>query len=174
MRRLGSAATRLAVPAGESGLFLAHGTGVLIYTARPKADGTTGLKWVETGVEDDLIDDTGMAPNMGFQGLGDTLATRAHSDVLIAKDSSRIATEVVAAVAAPPAGAAPWLLMRARNLSNKGLFSGVHYVQRIMTAGGWPRRDASAARPDEQVRVPYSATYVFYGTTPGNAPAPSR
>jgi hypothetical protein len=167
MRRLGASAARLSVPDGQRALFAAHDTGVVIYTARPKADGSKQLEWVETGAEDRLIDDTGMEPNMGFQGLGDTVGTRSASSSWRARDGSSIATETVATVVAPDSGAAPWLLMKANSASGAGLFSGVTYAQRIMTRGGGPRRDTATARPGEQVRVPYSARYVFYGKSPG-------
>ncbi|HEV7389839.1 MAG TPA: DUF3455 domain-containing protein [Gemmatimonadaceae bacterium] len=167
MRRLGASAARLSVPVGQRALFAAHDTGVVIYAARPKADGSSRLAWVEVGAEDHLIDDTGMEPNMGFQGLGDTVATHSASSSWRARDGSSIATETVATVVAPDSGAAPWLLMKANSASPAGLFSGVTYAQRIMTGGGWPRRDAATARPGEQVRVPYNARYVFYGKPPG-------
>lgn len=165
MAALGASASRLAVPTGVTPLFTAYGTGVLTYTARPIAGGT-GLHWVETGADEHLIDDTGLQPNMGFEGRGDTLAARHGGNDWAAADSSGIATVVTAAVDAPDKGAAPWVLMTARAAPRSGLLSAVSYVQRIATKGGWPEVAASRATEGMVVRTPYSATYVFYGAPP--------
>ena len=162
LRRLGSG-TKQIEPQGEQRvLFTAAGTGVLIYTARPTPTGGPKLEWVLNRAEDYLIDDIGLQPNMGFEGRGDTIATFRGGTTWVARDSSSVVTAVAASVDAPDSGAAPWLLLIARAGRDEGLFSHVTHIQRLGTTGGVPKQPAAGARPGAELRVPYSAIYVFY------------
>jgi hypothetical protein len=62
---------------------------------------------------------------------------------------------------APKAGAVDWLELTASNGTQE--FAQVDFIHRIDTAGGVPpSRPCDAAHEQERVRVPYSATYLFY------------
>ncbi len=60
--------------------------------------------------------------------------------------------------------AVDWLELTAKSGTQQ--FANIAFIHRIETAGGVPPDPATcdATHPGEQVRVPYSATYEFYGT----------
>ncbi len=55
----------------------------------------------------------------------------------------------------------PWLLLEAVSNEGKGIFRKVTYIQRVDTTGGLAPADPGDFVGDE-VRVPYTAWYVFY------------
>jgi hypothetical protein len=73
------------------------------------------------------------------------------------------------------AGAIPLLLLEASSHERVGTLSTVKFIQRLKTTGG-TAPDIADARVDDEVRVPYTADYVFYGSDATTQPAsrPSR
>ena len=68
---------------------------------------------------------------------------------------------------AAPGDAVPWLLLDASGHEGKGVLSDVTYIQRLHTTGG-KAPAAAGAKTGDEVRVPYTADYVFFG--PGATP----
>ncbi len=63
---------------------------------------------------------------------------------------------------AVPGDAVPWLLLDATGHEGKGVLSEVTYIQRLNTTGG-KAPAAAGAKAGDEVRVPYTADYVFFG-----------
>jgi hypothetical protein len=63
----------------------------------------------------------------------------------------------------PDANAVPWLLLAAKSHEGSGKLADVTIIQRIHTSGGKPPAVGEAKQGDE-ICVPYSADYVFYGS----------
>jgi hypothetical protein len=66
-------------------------------------------------------------------------------------------------VASPDATSIPWLLVKVLTHEGTGMLSRATSIQRINTKGGKaPDAGCDAAHAGEEVRVSYSADYVFY------------
>jgi hypothetical protein len=66
--------------------------------------------------------------------------------------------------AGPDPSAIPWLLLSAKSNSGAGVFSQVKSIQRLQTVGGKaPSAPCGQDNTKQVVRVPYKATYYFYG-----------
>lgn len=82
-------------------------------------------------------------------------------------DGARILGRVKARADATTPDAIPWLLLEARAEPLQGgqphRFAGLRSIQRINTQGGVaPTAGCDASRIGSQVRVPYTADYLFY------------
>jgi hypothetical protein len=142
----------LQVPSGQSPFLEARASGVQIYqcVSRPDAPGAFG--WVFQAPEATLINHRGRPIGRHYAGPTWELS-----------DGSRVAGEVVAHDPGPDPTAIPWLLLRAKSASGTGRLSDTQSIQRVRTAGGVaPSAPCSAAAERTLVRVPYSASYVFY------------
>jgi len=63
----------------------------------------------------------------------------------------------------PEPNAIPWLLLNAKTASTTGMFAGIKSIQRLHTAGGAaPAGGCSPAQSGQELRVTYSADYLFY------------
>jgi hypothetical protein len=71
---------------------------------------------------------------------------------------------VVASANAPNPESIPWLLLRAASHEGPGTFSGVTFIQRVLTGGGVaPAAETYTAKEvGEEARVDYIAEYLFY------------
>jgi hypothetical protein len=129
-------------------------TGVQIYECRAAAgQGGSPPRWIFVAPEARLFDAVGR--QLGTHGAGPhwTLA-----------DGARVVGRVKARADAPNADAIPWLLLDAQPEGGPHRLSGITHIQRIHTRGGLaPSDGCTAARLGQQVRVPYTADYVFYG-----------
>jgi Protein of unknown function (DUF3455) len=128
------------------------------YTCTAKPDGA-GAEWKLTAPEATLYAgaDQG-ASEVGKHGAGPSW---------VASDGSHFLGNAAAAKKAPSPDAASvaWLLVPKKEGDAAGTLAGVEYVQRVDTVGGQP--PASGCDPGTvgaTVKVPYSATYVFYRT----------
>ena len=132
----------------------AQASGVQIYTCKAKpSDGEAPqtYEWVFQAPEADLYGTDG--GKIGRHYAGPTWE---------AADGSKVVGALPASVSSP--GNIPWLLLVAKSTSGRGLPSNVTYVERVLTASGAaPKSDADAAHVGTQARVPYTATYIFYG-----------
>lgn len=82
-----------------------------------------------------------------------------------ATDGSHIVAKVKARAPALEASAIPWLLLETVTSKGPGLLSGITSVQRINTVGGTaPTEVCQATLMGTERRVPYRATYYFYGS----------
>jgi hypothetical protein len=168
----------LAVPAGATLKFKAHGVGSQIYTctATPADGGVDGgadggadagmttYAWVFKAPDAKLYDENGT--QLGTHYAGPTwMSITDGSDVVGAK---------VAQVNSPLSDAIPWLLLKAASHMGTGVFDDVTYVQRLDTTKGLaPATGCDAAASGMDVDVAYTADYYFYTgglpTTDGGA-----
>jgi hypothetical protein len=134
--------------------WFARGTQNYTCTARP--DG--GVEWKLTAPEALLYESAEPnAAQVGTHGAGPTWT---------ASDGSRFVGDAARAkkAASPDAGSIPWLLIPKKDDAvTTGTLGGVEFVQRMDTAGGQPPASGcDAGSVGAQIKVPYTATYVFY------------
>ncbi len=80
------------------------------------------------------------------------------------EDGSAVEGLVVEKTVAPEPGAIPWLLLRVTAHQGIGLLSVAETIRRTQTQGGLaPVQGCDASMLGATVRVPYTATYTFYG-----------
>ena len=137
-------------PANEQLLSQAHATGVQIYGC--KADGAQ-FAWTLKGVDAQLTDKDGKPFGKHYSG-----------PTWEAKDGSRITGKAAANYPSPDKDAIPWLLISvASHSGGEGALTKVTSIQRLNTRGGKePAGGCDKAHVDQEVRVPYTADYVFF------------
>jgi hypothetical protein len=144
------AATSIDPPGGAKVLLQLHGEGVQIYTCT--LDNTT-LNWKFQGPEAKLTNIDGT--DAGTHYAGPTWKLR---------DGSEAKGSLVGTRPAPESGAMPWLLLKIVRHAGDGKLGNAEYITRTDTKGGVaPASGCDSAHKGEQTRVPYSATYTFYG-----------
>jgi hypothetical protein len=149
---LAQAQTGLRVPDGQSVLFTARGAGVQIYVSRPSANVAGTFEWVLKAPDAVLLDAEGKKIGKHYGG-----------PTWEANDGSKVAGTKLASLDSPKPGAVPWLLLKAAPAPQPGIMAGVTYVMRVDTSGGaHPSRPPHG--PDDQSRVRYRATYIFFGS----------
>jgi len=134
-----------------------HAAGFQVYTCVADATGT--LAWVLKAPDATFTGDNGLT---GKHYAGPTWESTT--------DGSKVVGRKLADHASPVDGAIPWLLLEAASHDGSGTFAGVTFIQRVNTAGGKAPSVADAKAGDE-VRVAYTADYVFYG--PGATTQPT-
>jgi hypothetical protein len=140
----------LRVSAADLSTLRTHAVGVQIYQCRAGKDGAARFEWQLKEPSADLYDKKGN--KIGRHYAGPTWESN---------DGSKVVGEVVARADSPEPGAIAWLLLSAKSTSGNGVFGGVHFIQRLHTAGG----NAPAGGCDQagkELRVSYSADYWFY------------
>src|ERR1700692_1378808 len=125
-----------------------HAKGDQIYSC--KVDGAqTG--WTLKAPEAQLFDKDGKAFGKHFAGPS-----------WEASDGTRVVGKAAANVASPGADSIPWLLVKVVSHAGDGVLARVTSIQRINTKGGKaPASGCDAGHAGQEVRVPYSADYVF-------------
>jgi hypothetical protein len=144
-------ADEAAVPAPQGVALLLQVTadGVQIYTCEAKAK---GFEWVFKAPEASLFDARGRQIGTHFAGPTWKL-----------DDNSTVVGEVVAKADASPAGAIPWLLLRAKSHDGAGSLSTAAFIRRKDTKGGAaPTTGCDGVHVAAQARMRYSATYEFF------------
>jgi hypothetical protein len=137
----------------EALLFHAMATGVQVYECSADANAPSGFQWRFKGPDADLSDAAGR--RMGRHYAGPTWE---------GYDGSKVVAEMRAQSPSPDAAAIPLLLLRSKATEGRGVFTRVSSIQRLDTAGGRAPSDACSAQNVAKVaRVPYKATYYFYG-----------
>lgn len=130
--------------------------GVQIYECKSHTDEPTRFEWTFKAPEADLFDKAGR--RIGKHYAGPTW----ESD-----DGSKVVGAVKARDNGPDSNAIPWLLLEAKSTAGSGVFSRTTNIQRAHTAGGnSPGETCSEAQAGQVSRIPYSATYYFYVSTP--------
>jgi len=130
--------------------------GYQVYTC--KADASGNLSWALKAPDATFENDIGL---QGKHYAGPTWESTI--------DGSKVVGKKIADYASPIPGAVPWLLLAAASHEGAGSLSSVTFIQRLNTAGGKAPAIGDAKAGDE-VRVAYTAEYVFYG--PGAAIRP--
>lgn len=132
----------------------ARAVGAQLYECVAKVGAPASFEWAFRAPEATLQDRSGQV--IGRHYAGPTWE---------ANDGSRVVGEVLARDAGPDASAIPWLLLRAKSTAGSGVLQSTQSIQRIRTVGGIaPAEPCDAASVHRALRVPYSATYRFFGT----------
>jgi hypothetical protein len=140
----------LRAAAGEQLLVQLHAEGVQIYLCDVGPDEKKA--WLLKMPEAALFDDRGREIGRHFAGP----AWR-HND------GSQIIGKIVARTASPASDAIPWLLLTVIDRSGSGILGRVTTIQRLNTCGGKaPSTVEDSTRAGDELRVSYSADYLFY------------
>jgi Protein of unknown function (DUF3455) len=146
----------LKAPADQTLSLVTQATGVQIYACNAGKSDPTKFEWIFKSPEADLLNSAGA--KIGKHYAGPTWE---------ANDESKVVGEVKARDDGPDASAIPWLLLKAKSTSGKGVFGHTQSIQRIKTVGGKaPAAGCDQAKVGSEVRVPYTATYYFYNAKP--------
>ena len=139
----------LQVPANEQLVVQVHAKGEQIYSC--KVDGTQA-GWTLKGPEAQLFDKDGKAFGKHFAGPS-----------WEASDGSTVVGKAAANAPSPEADSIPWLLVKVVSRSGEGVLARVTSIQRINTKGGKaPASGCDAGHAGREVRVAYSADYLFF------------
>jgi hypothetical protein len=139
----------LQVPANEQLVVQVHAKGEQIYTC--KVDGAQAA-WTLKAPEAQLFDKDGKAFGKHFAGPS-----------WEAGDGSRVVGKAAANVPSPDADSIPWLLVKVVSHEGNGVLTPVTSIQRINTKGGKASSSGcDAAHAGQEVRVAYSADYLFF------------
>jgi hypothetical protein len=80
-----------------------------------------------------------------------------------AKDGSRVTGKAIANAPSPDPDSIPWLLVNVVTHEGNGVLSRATTIQRRNTKGGKaPTTGCDASHVGQEIRVPYSADYLFY------------
>ena len=80
-----------------------------------------------------------------------------------ANEGSRVNGKAIANAPSPDPDSIPWLLINVVSHDGSGMLSRATTIQRINTKGGKaPASGCDATHAGQEVRVPYSADYLFY------------
>lgn len=140
-------------PSGQALLLVAFATGSQIYECTPKAGQPSAYEWTFRAPEAALADRSGRS--IGKHYAGPTWESN---------DGSSVKGDAKERAPAPAPSAIPWLLLSGRANSGSGVMSTVKSVQRLQTVGGIaPTMACGAGNVGQVAKVPYTATYYFYG-----------
>lgn len=127
----------------------AFGKGVQIYACQAKG---ADYAWTLKAPEASLTDAKGTLIGKHFAGPS-----------WQASDGSTVVGEPLNVSPSPDAGAIPWIVLHAKSHAGGGLMSNVDYVVRTRTEGGVaPTGGCDAGHANAEVRVAYSAIYLFF------------
>jgi hypothetical protein len=148
----------LTVPETQRLLLEALATGVQVYECRASEDDPTMFVWTLKEPEAYLFDSAGN--RIGRHYGGPTW----ESDI----DGSKVVGELKARANPPHPDAIQWLLLTAKSNWGTGVFGKTSTIQRVYTWGGKaPPEGCVQATAGTETRIPYKATYYFYGTHQG-------
>jgi hypothetical protein len=141
---------QLQVPDTEQVLLRVHAKGDQIYTCKGDA---AQFAWPLKAPDAQLFDKDGKPFGKHFAGPS-----------WEATDGSRVTGKAAANVPSPDPDSIPWLLVTIVGHSGSdGVLSHATTIQRLNTKGGKaPAAGCDAAHSGQELRVPYSADYVFH------------
>lgn len=140
---------QLQPPAGEQLLVQVHAKGDQVYTC--KSDGPH-FSWTLKAPDAQLFDKDGKLFGKHFAGPSWEAA-----------DGSRVLGKAVANTPSPDPDSIPWLLVNIVSHEGNGILSRATSIQRIYTKGGkFPATGCDAEHVNNELRVPYTADYLFY------------
>lgn len=146
---------QLRAPADQSVFLEALATGVQIYECAAKPDQPSTFEWVFRAPEAALTDRSG-------HSLGKHYAGPTWESV----DGSTVVGEVKSRDPGPNTSAIQWLLLTGKSTTGAGILSRANSIQRVQTVGGVaPSEPCGPANVKQIARVPYTATYYFYGSS---------
>ena len=124
-------------------------TGVQIYTCTRNPAGATG--WILKGPDAQLFDPQNNPVGKHYAG-----------PTWEGLDGGKVVGEVKTSMPAPVDKAVPWLLLDAKSREGSGAFTEAQAIVRMGTTGGTaPGDGCDEVRAGQEVRVPYSAIYIF-------------
>ena len=124
-------------------------TGVQVYTCAHNPAGATG--WILKGPDAQLFDPQNKPVGKHYAG-----------PTWEGLDGGKVVGEVKASMPAPVERAIPWLLLRIKSRDGSGAFTQAQAIVRMRTTGGTaPGGGCDEAHAGQEVRVPYTAIYVF-------------
>ena len=136
-------------PANEQLLFEVHAKGDQVYVCM---SAPAQFTWTLKAPDAQLFDKGGKA--FGKHSAGPSWE---------ASDGSRVTGKAVANAPSPDADSIPWLLVNIVSHDGSGVLSRATTIQRLNTKGGKaPASGCDGAHAGQEVRVPYSADYLFY------------
>jgi hypothetical protein len=140
---------QLQPPAGEQLLIQVHAKGDQVYICK---EGATEFSWGLKAPDAQLFDKDGKPFGKHFAGPS-----------WEANDGSRVTGKAVANVPSPDADSIPWLLVNVVSHEGSGVLSRATSILRLNTKGGKaPTSGCASVSAGKEVRVPYSADYLFY------------
>lgn len=140
---------QLQPPAGEQLLLQVHAKGDQVYTCKGDA---AQFAWTLKAPDAQLFDKDGKPFGKHFAGPS-----------WEANDGSRVSGKAVANVPSPDADSISWLLVNIVSHEGNGLLSRATTIQRLNTKGGKaPASGCDAPQAGQELRVSYSADYLFY------------
>jgi hypothetical protein len=140
---------QLQPPANEQLLLQVHAKGDQVYSCKGNSAQFT---WTLKAPDAQLFDKDGKPFGKHFAGPS-----------WEANDGSRVTGKAVANVTSPDANSIPWLLVNIVAHDGTGVLSRATTIQRLNTSGGKaPSSGCDASHADQELRVPYSADYLFY------------
>jgi len=124
-------------------------TGVQVYTCTRNAAGATG--WVLQGPDAQLFDSQNKPVGRHYAG-----------PTWEALDGGKVVGQTKTSMPAPVDNAVPWLLLDAKSHEGSGAFTEAQAIVRMGTTGGTaPGNGCDETRAGRELRVPYTAVYVF-------------
>lgn len=136
-------------PATEQLLLRVHAKGDQVYICKA---GGAQFTWTLKAPDAQLFDKDGKPFGKHFAGPS-----------WEANDGSRVTGKAVANAPSPDADSIPWLLVTIVSHDGTGVLSRATTIQRLNTKGGKaPSSGCDAAHTGQELRVPYSADYLFY------------
>jgi hypothetical protein len=140
---------QLQPPVGEQLLLQVHAKGDQVYICQ---EGATQFVWTLKAPDAQLFDKDGKPFGKHFAGPS-----------WEAKDGSRVTGKAVANVPSPDPDSIPWLLVNIVSHEGTGVLSRATSIQRLHTKGGKaPASGCDSVHAGQEVRVLYSADYLFY------------
>jgi Protein of unknown function (DUF3455) len=139
----------LQVPDGEELFLKVHASGDQIYAC--KGD-SSQFAWTLKAPDAQLFGKEGKSFGKHFAGPS-----------WEANDGSRVTGKAAANVPSPDADSIPWLRVNVISHEGSGILSRATTIQRLNTKGGKsPASGCDASHANQEIRVPYSADYLFY------------
>jgi len=130
-------------------LLQVHAKGDQVYTCKGDA---TQFTWALKAPDAQLFDKDGKPFGKHFAGPS-----------WEANDGSRVTGKAVANAPSPDADSIPWLLVNIVGHEGSGVLTSATTIQRLNTKGGKaPASGCDAEHVGKEVRVAYSADYLFY------------
>ena len=124
-------------------------TGVQVYTCTLNPAGATG--WVLRGPDAQLFDPQNKAVGKHYAG-----------PTWEGLNGDKVVGELKTSMPAPVDKAIAWLLLDAKSHEGSGAFAQARAIVRMGTTGGTaPGDGCDATRAGQELRVPYTAIYVF-------------
>jgi hypothetical protein len=141
--------SQLQPPASEQLLLQLHAKGDQVYTCK---EGVTQFAWTLKAPDAQLFDKEGKPFGKHFAGPS-----------WQANDGSRVTGKAVANTLSPDPDSIPWLLVTVLTHDGSGVLSRATSIQRLNTKGGKaPASGCDSTHAGQEIRVPYSADYLFY------------